>query len=231
MQKSEKGMRLEYISGRAEFMGLTFLVSPDTLIPRQETELLVRVVLRIIEERQKIQDSLTIIDMGTGCGNIAITLAINTKNTRILGSDISSSAIAIAQKNVNRFNLQQRISLLSGDLFSGFQGMGYEGKIDLIVFNPPYISTGKITRLSNEITDYEPLIALDGGPYGLNFHLRTIKEALPFLKPKGILALEIGLGQEKQVIRLFERSGSYKNISTYSDNEGQVRVITAEKNI
>ena len=231
MQKSEKGMPLEYVSGRATFMGLTFLVSADTLIPRKETQLLVSVVLGIIGEREKIQDSLTIIDMGTGCGNIAISLAINSKNTKILGSDISSSAIAIAQQNVNKFNLQRRVSLMSGDLFSGFRSMGYEGKIDLIVFNPPYISTGKIARLSHEITDYEPVIALDGGPYGLNFHLRTIKEALPFLKPKGILALEIGLGQEKQVIRLFERSGTYKNISTFSDNEGQVRVITAEKNI
>jgi len=227
--KRKEEMPLEYILGQATFMGLTLYCSPDTLIPREETELLVKVALRFIEKRQEIKDTLTIIDMGTGCGNIAISLARNTQNTQILASDISASAIDIARKNVEKFNLERRISLFCGDLFSPFRGMGYEEKIDMVVCNPPYIPTGTLKKLSNEIIDHEPIVALDAGPYGIDFYRKLITNAISFLKPEGILVFEIGAGQEKVVTRLFERNGGYENIRYFADNSGQTRVLSGVK--
>ena len=227
-QKRKEGMPMEYVIGMATFMGLMFFCFPDTLIPREETELLVKVALDFINERQKFENHLTLIDMGTGCGNIAVCLAMRSDNTRILASDISSAAVAIAQKNVNKFNLQERVSLFCGDLLSPFHGLGYEEKIDLVVCNPPYIPTASLPKLSPEIIDHEPKLALDAGAFGINIYRQLISDSITILKPKGILVFEIGVGQEKLVTRLIERKNSYENIR-YFDDGTHIRVISAEK--
>jgi len=227
-QKRKEGMPLEYIIGMATFMGLTLSCSPDTLIPREETELLVRVALDFIKKQQETENDLTLIDMGTGCGNIAVALAMNSDNTKILATDVSPGAVEIARKNVNAFELQERVSLFCGDLFSPFHGLGYEEKIDLIVCNPPYIPTGSLRKLSPEIIDYEPTVALDAGSYGIDFYRRLISGSLSILKPKGILVFEIGIGQEKLVAKLFERKKGYEDIG-YFDDGTHVRVMSAGK--
>ena len=227
-QKKKEGMPLEYIIGMATFMELTFYCSPGTLIPRKETELLVKVTLNLIKEMQEIENDLIIVDVGTGCGNIAVSLAANTDKTKILASDISPEAIEIAQKNVNKFNLQERVFMFSGDLFSPISDLGYEEKIDLIVCNPPYIPTGSLPKLAPEIIDYEPKVALDAGPFGINFYRRLINDSLPILKPNGILVFEIGVGQDKLVARLIEKKEGYKDIK-YFDDGLHIRVIKASK--
>lgn len=228
IQKRKQGIPWEYILGQAHFMGHMFFCSPDTLIPTDETKLLVDAALDSINKRERVDNDLTLIEIGTGCGNIAVTLAMHSRYTKILASDISPAAVDVAQKNVYRFNLQHRIALFSGDLFSPFQSLGYEGKIDIVVCNPPYIPTGSLSKLSREIIDHEPRVALDGGPYGLDFYRRLITDSLPMLKPDGMLFFEIGERQEKLVIRLLEKNGGYYDIEFFTDN-ANVRAIRAVK--
>ncbi len=227
-QKRKAGMPLEYIIGLASFMGRTFFCSPETFIPKKQTEILVKVALDYIKKKQGRENHLTIIDMGTGCGNIAISLAMNSDNTKILGSDISPTAVEIAQRNVDKFNLRERISLFCGDFFSPFKGMGYEDKIDLVVCNPPYIPTGSLRRLSPEVVGYEPKVALDGGPFGINFFRRLITDPFSMLKPKGILIFEIGIGQEELVTRLFKGKEGYGDVRHYGEG-AEIRVVSAIK--
>ena len=228
IQKRKEGMPLEYIIGKASFMGYTFFCSQDTLIPTEETSLLVETALDFIKSKQKFEKELTVIDMGTGCGNIAISIALGSTDIKILASDVSHSAIEVARKNVNKFDLKGRVSLFCGDLFSPFQELGYEGKIDLVICNPPYIPTGSLKKLSSEIVDYEPIVALDAGPYGINIYRRLIADSLLMLKHKGTLVFEIGEGQEKLVGRLLDKHGGYEDIKFFKHEE-QIRVISAFK--
>jgi release factor glutamine methyltransferase len=227
-QKRKEGVPLEYIIGLASFMGRTFCCSPETFIPKEQTEILCRVALDLLTNKQELGNNLTIIDIGTGCGNIAISLAMNSVNTRIWGSDINPEAVEIAQRNVNRFNLQDRISLLCGDLFSPFQGLGCEERIDLVVCNPPYIPTGSLGKLSPEIVDYEPRVALDGGPLGIDFYRRLLADSRSMLKPKGILIFEIGIGQKELITRLFQGRADYEDVQHYGEG-AEIRVVSASK--
>ena len=225
-QKRREGMPMEYILGRAVFMDHSFFCTPATLIPMEWTKLLVNVVLDYVaQENGKEQ---TIIDIGTGCGNIAISIALGSSSTKILASDISPDAVEIARKNVEHFGLQKQVSLFCGDLFSPFQGLGYESEIDLVVCNPPYIPTGSLANLSSEIIDHEPRVALDAGPYGIGIFRRLIADSLSILKPSGILVFEIGEGQEKLVTRLLQKNGGYRDVRYFKD-DGQIRVISATK--
>lgn len=222
------GIPLEYIVGKAAFMGLLLECSSDTLIPREETELLARVTLGLIDEMSTHEGTLTIIDVGTGCGNIAVSLAVNSENTRILATDISSGAIEVARKNVEKFSLHDRVTLFSGDLFSPFEDSGIEGMVDIVVCNPPYLPTSTLDKLAPEIIDHEPVLALDAGTYGLAIFRRLITEALTFLRPQGVLVFEIGAGQDRLVSRLLSRNPGYENVVFYDDGQ-DVRVISAVK--
>jgi len=214
-QKRREGVPLEYVVGRATFMGLLLHCTPDTLIPREETELLAGVALACIEEMQADGDELTIMDIGTGSGNIAVSLALNSEKTKIMAADISPEAVAMAQKNVAEFDLQDRVELHCGDLFAPFQGSGIEGTVDIVVCNPPYLPSSTLDKLAPEIIDYEPKVALDAGTYGLDIFRRLIADALTMLRPLG-------------VTRLLNRNGGYQDIQYFYDGE-QVRVISAKK--
>ena len=227
-KKRKEGMPLEYIIGLATFMGHTFFCSPETFIPKKQTEMLIKVALDFIKKKQERENNLTIIDMATGCGNITISLLMKTDNTKVLACDVSPTAIEIAQKNVDKSCLQKRVSLFCGDLFSPIKGLGYEEEIDLVVCNPPYIPTGSISKLSAEIVDYEPKIALNGGPFGIDFHRRLITDSLSMLKPKGILVFEIGIGQEELVARLFKKKESYEDVQYHGDGS-EIRIVSAIK--
>ena len=218
----------EYKTGEATFMGLTLFCTPDTLIPREETELLTSRALENIRSRQKLNKELTIIDLGTGSGNICVTLAVNTQNTRIFASDISPDAVEVAKQNAIKYKVEDRISFFCGDLFAPFQSKKYQEKIDLVVCNPPYIPTGSLSNLDPAIIDYEPKLALEAGTYGIDIFRRLINDALFVLKPMGMLIFEIGVGQEKLVTRLIARNKGYGNVSYYNDGE-HIRVISTEK--
>jgi len=227
-KKRKEGIPLEYIIGKAIFMGRTFFCSPNTLIPREWTKLLVEVAQDFIKKIQESKNDLTIIDIGTGCGNIAITLALNTSKTNVIASDVNPSSVKIAQKNINKFNLQDRVSLFCGDLLSPLKDLKDKEKIDIVVCNPPYIPTSRLCKLSPEITNYEPIIGLNGGPFGIDFCRRLISDSFTVLKHKGILVFEIGIGQKKWFARLLEKNVGYEDVRYFKDSEG-IRVVSAVK--
>lgn len=224
----KEGKPLEYILGITPFMGELFHCAPGALIPREETELLTRTCIGIIEKMREGKSEVTVIEMGTGSGNIAVSLALNTEGTRIFASDVSPDAVEVAAKNVQRFAVGDRVSLFCGDLFAPLEGTGLEGTTDLVVCNPPYIPTGSLEKLDAEIRDHEPVVALDAGAYGIDIFRRLIAGSLDFLRPGGVLAFEIGVGQEKLVDRLLGKSGGYTDIVHYDDGEN-VRVFSAAK--
>ena len=226
-QERKKGVPIEYVIGMAPFMGQMLYCSKNALIPREETELLTKVSLDYIKQKQQTEKDLTIIDMGTGCGNIAVSLALNSDNTTILASDLKSETIAVAQKNIDKFNLHKRVFLFHGDLFNPLMGLGYEGGVDIVVCNPPYIPTASLEKMESEIINNEPIEAFNAGHFGIDIFRRLINDAPLFLKSKGILVFEIGEGQEKLVGRLLKKKKDYNNIEYFDDGE-KIRVMSAQ---
>jgi release factor glutamine methyltransferase len=226
VEARRKGIPLEYIIGRAVFAGLCLYCSEDTLIPTEWTTQLVEVAVDVLRKRQKTRRAQIVLEIGTGCGNAAILLARRTEAVQILASDVSGGAVAIARRNVEGFGLVDRISLFCGDLCSPFLGSEYEGEIDVVVCNPPYIPTGSLSGLPAAVTEYEPLIALDGGPYGIDFYRRLVADSMKVLRSGGALVFEVGSGQENLVVRLLERNGHYGCTQYQQGPGGQAGVIT-----
>jgi len=228
IEQLRRGVPPPYILGRALFMGNTFYCTKDTLIPRPETSLLVQTVCEYLERKKKQgADSQTVIEIGTGCGNIAVSLAMRCdEEVRILASDISGAAVEVARRNVQRYQVDGKVSLFCGDLYEPFRD--HREAADIVICNPPYIPTTSLKKLARQITDHEPVVALDGGPYGLNIFRRLISEAPTFLKKEGMLVFEIGEGQEKLVERLLTKNGAYKDIAFFK-YEGKVRAVAAFK--
>jgi release factor glutamine methyltransferase len=225
IQQRQQGVPLEYILECTVFMGRPFSCTPATLIPRAETELLVQTVL----DRADAEAPLTIIDMGTGSGNIAVSLALALPQSQLLALDISPEAVALAQAHVDQYQLQDRVTLFCGDLFEPLANQGIQDQVDIVVCNPPYIPSGSLGKMSSEIVEHEPLVALDAGPYGINIFRRLVQDALLYLRPGGLLAFEIGVGQERLVKRLLQKSGGYDNVESVADNLGKPRVFLAQK--
>lgn len=229
VRQRKEGVPLEYILGMAFFMGLILNCSPATLIPRKETELLVKTALQKIADLQKTNDKeLKIIDLGTGCGNIAVSLAVYINEVTIMATDISEQATRVALTNVGRYGLEKRVSVYCGDLLEPFEALNVVQKIDMIVCNPPYLPSVTVKKLPAAIKDHEPIIALDAGPYGVNIFMRFINDALNYLKAGGYLIFEIGSGQDKLVTRLLDKNGGYENIEYFYDGP-EIRVISARK--
>jgi release factor glutamine methyltransferase len=221
------GEPLAYVIGREVFMGVELIAAAGALAPREETELLGHAALEALRACQAEVPRL--IDMCCGSGNLACALAHHFPAARIWASDLTDGCMAVTRQNVAHAGVSERVQLAQGDLFAGLAGHGLEGTIDIIVCNPPYISQGKLASDRVELLAHEPREAFDGGPYGLSIHQRVIKEALPFLRPNGILLVEIGLGQDRQVKMLFDRTKNYDNIQLLANSAGQVRVITGRK--
>lgn len=230
--KRKEGLPLEYIVGKTSFMGLELYCSPEALIPREETELLASVAIEYIQEMERVDAAQpSIIEIGVGSGNITVAMTMNSLRAHVHASDISPDAIKIAQKNTDKYGLQERISLLCGDVFSPFTGLGLEQRIDAVISNPPYIPTSSLSKLASEIIDHEPVVALDAGAYGIDIFRKLIIGSIDFLKPSGRLMFELGVGQEKLVARLLQRTGAYDDMQYFRNEEGVVRVISARRRI
>jgi len=216
----------QYILGRALFMGNTFYCTTDTLIPRPETGVLVQTAYDYLEGKKRNGSHVqTVIEIGTGCGNIAVSLAMLCGgDVRILASDISTAAVEVARRNVQKYQVDGRVSLFCGDLYEPFRE--YQGAADMVLCNPPYIPTTSLKKMAREIIDHEPVVALDGGPYGLGIFKRLLSGAPAFLKNGGALMFEIGEGQEKLIERLLTGNGAYEDIRFF-EYEGKVRIVGA----
>ena len=218
LKEKLSGKPLAHIIGEAEFMGRLFTVGPTVLIPRPETEELVE---QSVKHLCGIKPD-AILDMCSGSGCIAISLAFIFPQVQIIGADISKEALEVARKNSDNMNLGPRVQFVQSDLFKNIKG-GF----DLIISNPPYIPTEVIKTLSPEVQS-EPHIALDGGKDGLKIIKKIIDAASSFLKEGGLLALEIGFGQSEKVLKFF--SGQYwQTPFTGKDFAGIERFVFARK--
>jgi release factor glutamine methyltransferase len=221
VRKRAKRIPVAYIVGSKEFMSLDLFVGTGALIPRPDTEILVEAILGRFPKEQ----SFAMADIGTGSGAIAVAVAVNRPEAAVYGVDISSEALSWAAKNVARFSLEERITLVKGDMLAPLTGLGLQGKLDLIASNPPYIPSGDIDGLQPEVAVYEPRNALDGGPGGLDFYRILISGCREFLKPGGALAFEIGKDQAKDISGLASRLIPGAKIQVVQDYAGFDRVV------
>jgi len=217
---------LQYITGRQEFWGLEFMVTPDVLIPRPETELIIESAVRSVRDRNRPQ---RIIDLCTGSGCIAVCLAKELPQARILATDTSSQAISVARGNARQNGVADRIRFLEGDLFSPLEELDIHGQVDIIVSNPPYVPSGDFSALQPEVRDYEPKMALLAGPDGTQVQRRIINEASRFLMNHGLLIVEMGLGQADPLAQLIRQRKDYGSLEILKDLAGIDRVIVAQK--
>ena len=207
---------LQYLVGTQEFMGLTFKVNENVLIPRQDTELLVENVADCLGNGKR-----TVLDMCTGSGCIAVSIDRLSKDSKVTAVDISEKALEIAQEN-NRFN-NANVTFIQSDLFTNVTG-----RYDIIVSNPPYIRTDEIPKLMEEVKSHEPVMALDGMEDGLYFYKKICNEASDYLNDNGKIFFEIGYDQGDDVSEIL-RQNRFCNIEVLKDLSGNDRVVIARK--
>ena len=218
------GCPLQYLMGETEFFSLSFQVSPAVLIPRPETEVLLEVVL---ERLRPLVPPLKVADLGTGSGVIAISLAVHLPGAHLWATDRSLEALKLARRNAQKHGVAGRILFTQGDLFDPLRGR--EGAFAAVVSNPPYVRSGQLESLPREIRLYEPLMALDGGPDGLEVIRRVVAEAPPFLAKDGILALEVGAGQAPSAGKLMVETGAFGEPRVIKDYAGVERVVVVQR--
>ena len=225
-----QGMPVQYIIGKQEFMSLDFKVEKGVLIPRHDTEILVE---SIIDEVKKERNDkiIKILDIGTGTGCIAVSLAHYIPNSIAYAIDVSETALELARLNAKENNVSERIHFIRHNVLEGSLSDEINTKMDIIVSNPPYIPTDTIRGLQREVKDYEPIIALDGGDDGLVFYEKITSQARELLLPKGLLAFEVGCGQSSSVIKIFNEKKLYTDIEIVKDLAGIERVVKARSNV
>ena len=209
-----KNEPLQYILNHQEFMGLSFYVDENVLIPRPDTEILVEACL------EYLKDDNQVLDMCTGSGCISVSLSHFNKNINITAVDICDKALEIAKKNA-KSNNTHKINFIKSDMFKTLDN---NVKFDIIISNPPYIKTKEINELLNNVKDYEPLLALNGGLDGLDYYKTLAKESPVFLKNKGFILIEIGCNQKEDVINIFKSKG-YEFLECRKDLKGLNRVL------
>lgn len=228
IERRVKGEPLQYIIGTQEFMGHEFLVTPDVLIPRRDTECLVELILDTYDHKE---EPLTISDLGSGSGAIGVSIAAGLKQTAVTCVDLSKAALEMTLKNADR--------ILQGEKRKAFQGVHMdmfeyldtltEASQDLIVSNPPYIPSQDIEVLQVEVKCHEPRTALDGGKDGLDYYRKLVRMAKSKLKHSGWMLFEVGHDQAEAVAQLFLDDDGYEDIQCYRDLQGVLRIVGAHK--
>ena len=216
---------LQYITGLQEFWGLPFIVTPDVLIPRPETEFVVEAALKAVRGNY----SPVIVDLCTGSGCIAISIAKELPGARVFATDRSDAALDIAGKNALQNGVADRIQFLSGDLFIPLNRTDIVGRIDVITANPPYIRRDELPVLQPEVRDFEPEVALIAGPSGTEIAERIIDAATAYLRSGGSLIMEMGFGQAEGLRSIIEMTGRYQVTEILKDLAGIERIIVAVK--
>lgn len=219
------GEPLQYVTGEVAFRHIVVKVRPGVLIPRPETEVLVDSALHAVDAAIADRGEALVADVCTGSGCIALSIAYERPEVRVFATDISAEAVDLARENAERLGLSDRVSVLAGDLFSALPAE-YLGRLDVVVSNPPYIPTADLAALPGEVADFEPYLALDGGPDGLAVYRRILSEAGGWLRPGGFLAVELDVSRVKTAAR--EASKWYEGVEIVSDLTGRDRIVTAK---
>lgn len=222
VKRRSEGAPVAYLVGKKEFFSMDFAVSSVVLIPRPDTETAVVAALDCLKGRP----SPHVVDVGTGSGCIALAIAKGCPTARVIAIDVSPEALGVATSNAASLNLADRVDFRQGDLLEPVVG---EGPFDLIVSNPPYIPTSDIDELEQGVRDYEPHLALDGGPDGLRIVQRLVASAAESLVPGGSLVIEIGSAQEEAVRSLISEVEGLVLAPTIRDAANHPRVILARR--
>lgn len=218
---------LQYVLGTQDFFGLDFLVQPGVLIPRPETELLVEEAIGLLG----VDARPVILDVGTGSGCLAISLAVNLPGAMIIATDKSVSALHLAQLNALRHGVSQRILWVAGDLLSHLLSGNLAGKVTAIIANLPYISHAEWEHLSPDVKDFEPRLALDGGPDGLDVYRRLLDESPGLVSSKGFILMEVGVGQADLLCRDPSLTNAFKTVKVRPDSQGIPRVVCVQQRL
>jgi len=229
------GSPTQHLTGKQEFWGLEFEVTPDVLIPRPETEHLIEVALDRLAVREiragrpprLTGESVTLVDVGTGSGCIAVALAKELPSAKVYATDISPAALNIARGNAARLGFAGRIQFLESNLFEAFVNSP-QLAFDLVISNPPYVSRRDVSSLSIEVREHEPAVALFGGEEGFEFYGELVGQATRRVKPGGLLILELGFDSLPAVRPLLDAS-AWTNIGVTNDLAGIPRVLSAER--
>lgn len=227
IERRLSGVPLAHLVGWQSFMGLEFKAGPQALIPRKETEILGNAALKCLREIVRTRGHVKIFDLCTGCGNLAIALAANEPACHVYAADLSPEAIGLAKENAAFHELQGRVEFRVGDLFAPFAQGDFDGAVDMVVCNPPYLSTAKVRALPREIGEFEPKAAFDAGSFGLAIINRLISETPRYLKPASWLCFEVGLGQGTFFASRLKQVAAYRTVETAVDAAGEARALIA----
>jgi release factor glutamine methyltransferase len=228
IKKRLSGEPLQYLLGYQEFWSIHMKVDPRVLIPRPETELLVEQSLSILSAAC-LKKSPYVLEIGTGSGAIAISLAKEVRDLFIVATDVSGEALLLARENAKSAGVLHRIEFVNGNLFSPIRLMREKEPFDLILSNPPYICRSQIQNLAREIKDYEPVVALNGGEDGMAFYRSIVSQGPLYLRKGGWLLLEVGEGQGKRVSGIIEEEGCFTRPERIKDLSGIDRVVKARR--
>jgi release factor glutamine methyltransferase len=226
IRRRAEGEPVAYILGRAYFRNLLLKIDRSVLVPRPETEHVVEEALAFLMEGDGLKGAPRVLEIGTGSGAIAISLAAGFPDAEITAIDASASALLVAEENACRAGISNKIKFMKSDLFDALDPTD---TFDLIVSNPPYISDEEWLELPRDIREFEPHEALYGGPDGLEFYRRLAVEAPQFLRPQGCLILEIGYRQGQAVKELLERTEIFDKVEIKQDYAGHDRVVMARR--
>jgi release factor glutamine methyltransferase len=223
VERRKKREPAQYITGDVEFRGHTIKVTRATLIPRPETEL---VVDEALEAAGAMGGNALVVDLCTGSGCIAISVAAELEGSRVYATDISTAALEVARENAVLNGVAGHVEFLEGDLFAPLPGR-LKGAVDIIISNPPYVSLPEMEGLAPEVRDFEPGTALLGGADGLDFLRRIIEEAPVYMKKGGLLIMEIGYSQSEKVREMAGKDGRYEEVTLRKDYSGIERIFSA----
>lgn len=219
------GVPLAHLTGRQHFLGLELEVGPAALVPRKETEILAAAALQLLHGVVQARGPALVLDLCAGSGNLATVLAHYEPHCQVCVADLSPEAIQLARRNAATHQLDGRVRFFEGDLFRPFAAEEFARRFDLIVCNPPYISSGKVDALPPETGQHEPRLAFDGGAFGLDVIGRLIAEAPRHLKPDSWLCFELGQGQGDYLARNLGKNPAYAEVRRLMDHENRVRAL------
>lgn len=218
------GSPLGHLTGRQSFMGVELLAGPEALVPRAETEILGRTALDLVRATK----ASLVVDLCTGAGNLAAAVAVGVPGLTVHAADLSVAAVGLARANTLFTGVADRVHVHQGDLFDALPAE-LRGSVDVLICNPPYISSAKVGEMAAEIAEHEPRMAFDGGSLGLSIVSRLVQEAPDWLRPGGWLCFEIGLGQGSYWQKRIPRFPGWEVVEPVADDEGNIRVLTVRR--